>query len=320
MPFSSDGRFRPEMLQVEINTTCNYRCPMCSLTSLLKDRRPHNMSLEDYKRVVSRDFTGPTMVVFSGFAETLLHPRWGEFARFEKSRGNLVMVATNGALLNEENQQELLDSGVDKVTISFEAMNQATYSRFRVGGDFDRVRENILQFQRRIGDSRKPLGIVLNFVLSRSTAPHVLRFIDTMKAVGLKDLALIRMMDPGGDSEFFREEGFTDEQYRRVDFEAIGNAARRAGVQVFWSDPHPNGHVACPLPSVGIYLSASFDLAVCPYSFFQEGMVFGNLLDHSFAEIWENPAYVRFRNECGAGRFPAFCGAECRCYFTGPKQ
>lgn len=310
-------RFNPEVLQVEIATGCNYRCALCNYVTIMQDRRPGQlMSPERYREVIGRSFEPPYMVIFSGFSETLLHPEFASFVRFEKERGNMVLLATNGALLDHKRRSEMLDAGVDAVTVSLEALDAETYARLRAGGDFAKVREQLAAFQQEIEAARARTGLLINYVVTRSTAATILPFMDWMAGAGLRELALIRIMNPGVDNAFFAEEDLSPEDYAAIDFATIERRGRELGVKVFWSDPHHGGHKACGLPHRGVYLSASFELSVCPYAFFETGYIFGNLAEESFDSIRAKPEYRAFREACAEGRYPAFCGEGCACYFT----
>lgn len=317
MPFLPDGRFRPETLQVEINTSCNLRCPMCCMATVLAHRQAYNLPIEDYRRIMTRDFAGPTKVMFSGFAETLVHPGWHEFVAFEKHRGNGVLLATNGVLLNPENRSRIVELGVDQVTVSLESLDPDSYRMHRPGGEFLRVRQNLLALRDDIRAAGARTEIVLNYVVSRSTALQILPFIRWMHSCGFESLALIRLMVPGVETDFYRTEGLSDEEYRAVDFVGARHLANSLGIKVFWSSPDECGFRACSLPFEGVYLTASLDVSVCPFGSFKTELVFGNLRNTPFREVWNQPDFAAFRERCRRREFPEFCRNSCRCYFEG---
>ncbi len=52
-------------------------------------------------------------------------------------------VSTNGHFLSEENAEKLVESGLKKLIISLDGMDQATYSLYRINGDFNKVIDGI---------------------------------------------------------------------------------------------------------------------------------------------------------------------------------
>ena len=52
-------------------------------------------------------------------------------------------ISTNLNILSEENAEKLVTSGLDYLTLSIDGASQETYSRYRVGGDFDKVLKNL---------------------------------------------------------------------------------------------------------------------------------------------------------------------------------
>jgi MoaA/NifB/PqqE/SkfB family radical SAM enzyme len=289
------------------------------MATVLAHRQPLNLSLDDYREVMTRDFAGPTKVMFSGFAETLVHSAWHEFVAFEKQRGNGVLVATNGVLLNPPNRRRIVELGVDQLTVSLESLEPDSYEDHRPGGDFLRVRQNLLALRDDIRAARAPTEIVLNYVVSRSTASQILPFLRWMHSCGFASLALIRLMLPGVETDYYRTEGLSDEEYRAIDFDAVRRLANSLSIRVFWSSPDECGFRSCSLPFEGVYLSASLDVSVCPFGSFKRELVFGNLRDTPFRELWDRRDFAAFREGCRQGEFPEFCRDGCRCYFEGGR-
>lgn len=315
-------RFRPDVVQVELTTDCNYACPFCNLVTALHERPRARMDPEAYRAVAARDFAPPYTVILSGFGETFLHPRWGELVAFEKRRGCRVMVATNGAPLDARHRAELLRLRVDDVTVSLDTTDPDVYRQTRVGGELDRVRDNVTALQAEIRAARARTTIALNAVVTRRTRDGLADLVVWMGAAGLGQLYLIRMMPPGGRSLLPDGAAPTGAdavplaEYAALDFDGLRQLGREHGVNVFWSDPDPEAHRACRLPSQGIYLSAAFDVSTCPFAFFEPGHAFGNLLERPLAELQAAAPWKHFREESRAGRFPAFCRDACACYFT----
>jgi radical SAM protein with 4Fe4S-binding SPASM domain len=63
-----------------------------------------------------------------------------------KSKGLNVLMDTNAVLLNKDVAKELLDSGLDFISISFDGYEADTYEKIRVNAKFDITLENIKTF------------------------------------------------------------------------------------------------------------------------------------------------------------------------------
>lgn len=89
--------------------------------------------------------------------EPLLHPQIMEMVRYAKSRGlPYVRFATNATLLNEDLSRDLIDSGLDSLTIS---MDTSSAYRYCLGqkreGLFNNLDQNVL----RLIELRKKLNL-----------------------------------------------------------------------------------------------------------------------------------------------------------------
>jgi len=67
----------------------------------------------------------------------MLHPQF--FSFLKRSVDINTTVATNGHFLSAENAEKLVTSGLKKLVVSLDGMDQASYSAYRVNGELDVV-------------------------------------------------------------------------------------------------------------------------------------------------------------------------------------
>lgn len=307
---------RPALLQVEINTTCNLRCGICPHTATTRTRPARNLALDDYRAAVERSFLPPYVTIFSGFAETLLHPQLHRLVEFEKRRGGTVMVATNGTLLDRRRAARLLDAGVDQFVVSLDAARPDVYEAIRTGASFDAVLGHVLHLRDEIARRRSTAAIVVNCVVMRSTAPRLEELLRFLHRHGLADLALIKVMKLAAmRNRFLREEYLSWAEYDALPLGRLARQARRLGIRMLRSDDAILRTRGCHCPDHAFYLSANLDLTVCPFLSFQPRWVFGNLRRETIDAIERSRRFVSFRARFAAGRWPAVC-EDCACLFT----
>jgi radical SAM protein with 4Fe4S-binding SPASM domain len=87
------------------------------------------------------------------------------------------------------------------------------------------------------------------------------------------------------------------------------------GVNLMRSSRQSRQRHGCALPQKGLYVSADFDLAVCPFSYFYRDFRFGNLLETDLADIRNREPYRAFRRRCERRDYPELC-AGCACTFA----
>ena len=138
------GKF-PVHLDIEATSRCNLRCTFC-------DRQP----FLDKGQLGDIDFTLFTKIIDEGTelglyslklnyrGEPLLHPRLPEMIRYAKQR-NIVDVYcnTNAMLLTELKAKQLIDAGLDRISISVEGTDPVAYEAARIGSRFDTVKRNV---------------------------------------------------------------------------------------------------------------------------------------------------------------------------------
>lgn len=148
----------PKTLWVGSTDKCNLRCPVCLHS---KDRSGFFLSMERYTKIISE--VGPHLntLLFFLDGENYIHPQATEMTRYAKKINPNIQIhtSTNGLLFNTPAKQEdFVRSGVDKVIFSIDGTNQSSYSRYRKGGQFDLVFDNM----RRIIELKNQFGISLH--------------------------------------------------------------------------------------------------------------------------------------------------------------
>jgi radical SAM protein with 4Fe4S-binding SPASM domain len=160
-------------------------------------RKVEFMDFHAFKRMIGKLFPSNGPVYLHLLGEPLMHPQLGEMIRYGESQGYEIGLFTNGSLLTEEISNDILDSGLDLLTISYEMCEQ-TFKHLRKGGDFDLVRQNVLQFlvMRDSRKTRKPFVQISSIVLQDE-----LEMDGPILETGVDDITFKRIHDWTGDLE-----------------------------------------------------------------------------------------------------------------------
>jgi len=143
----------PLHLDIESTSYCNLRCPFCATT--YSHFENGYMEWETFRAIIDEASEKGLYACKLNFrGEPLLHKRLGDFIRYAKDKGILdVFFNTNAVLLTAERVEELIDSGLDRLTVSFEGFEKATYERSRVGAKFEEAVGNV-EMLRAIRDAK----------------------------------------------------------------------------------------------------------------------------------------------------------------------
>ena len=140
----------PLLVDLELASICNLKCPMCyTITDKFKERV--NTTLMDwnlYTKVIDEIGGRVPALRLSLRGESLLHKRFADCIRYAKSKGiKEVSTLTNGARLSLPFFEEIVDAGIDWITISADGIGE-TYERIRKPIKFDDLLGNIKAMKR----------------------------------------------------------------------------------------------------------------------------------------------------------------------------
>lgn len=142
----------PEKLEVrvldaEIFGGCNYKCHFCPQSQGREKEFIRKLPLDVLEKTMDEclDY-GLECVTLHGSGEPTLHPQFPEYVAAVKSRGLKCISFTNAFRLTEELSHRLVEEQIDVLRISCIGYDKTTYESSMIGGDFERVRENVLNF------------------------------------------------------------------------------------------------------------------------------------------------------------------------------
>lgn len=218
-----------------------------------------------------------TMFYFQG--ESMLHPRFFEF--LEKSRSMGVIISTNGHFIDRDNAKRLMSSGARKIIISMDGFTQESYSKYRVGGNLDLVKEGIKQMARAKKGIKVSPVIELQVLVNKYNGDEISAIRKFAKMQGVK-LKLKSMQISGkNDTEGFLPAGRRFNRYKTENGELIRRGRFSNRCFRLWTNP-----------------VITWDGRVVPCCFDKRAdYVMGDLNESSFSDIWRSNKYGDFRKK-----------------------
>lgn len=131
----------PFIVHIEVTNLCNAGCVMCPQSNMR--RKSGNMEASLYKKII--DQCRPLEAVWAFMmGEPLMDKNLPEKIAYAKNSGiKKVGIFTNGSLLTSDLAFKLLTSGIDHITISFDALTEQTFKKIRPKLNFQDVSRNI---------------------------------------------------------------------------------------------------------------------------------------------------------------------------------
>lgn len=146
----------PLLVDIELSTVCNLRCPMCyTISEDFKDKVSSQfMSMDLFKKIINEIGSKVPAVRLSLRGEVTLNPNLIECIRYCKAMGiGEVSFLTNGSRLSEEYFIAIAEAGADWITVSIDGIGEQ-YQRIRKPLKFDETLEKI----KRIHEIKKQNG------------------------------------------------------------------------------------------------------------------------------------------------------------------
>jgi len=121
----------PLNVDIEVSSRCQIKCKHC-FRQYVNINENDFMPLDVYKKIVSEcGREGLFTLKFSMRGEPLLHPNIVEMVHYAKENNiKEVWINTNGGLITEKLAYDLISSGVDWITMSFDGLGK-TYEEIR---------------------------------------------------------------------------------------------------------------------------------------------------------------------------------------------
>lgn len=140
----------PNVLNIEPTNRCNYRCTYCPRE--LADKGVGNMDWNLYTRIIDEAADYPKLIMLHLFkdGESQIHPRFYDMVDYAKKKdvAKTVRMNTNASLWNDRVIDQLLDCGIDDMTVSIDAARPETYAKTKgVSIDYlERVERQVRRF------------------------------------------------------------------------------------------------------------------------------------------------------------------------------
>ncbi len=164
----------PISVSIEPTNRCNLHCPECPSGLSQLTRRKGNISFDHFTRIIdslAKDLYYLNLY-FQG--EPFMHPDFFRLVKLARSKGIFVSTSTNGHFLSPGNARQTIESGLDKLIISVDGTDQASYEAYRKGGSFDQVTEGIRELVRwkKETHSAKP-QIIIQFIVFKHNQDQI---------------------------------------------------------------------------------------------------------------------------------------------------
>jgi len=275
----------PIKLVIDPINICNMHCPLCPTGQGRKERSKGKMVFKNFKKII--DELGHYLY------EIDLH-NWGEplmneeiYAMIDYARKHKISVdlSTNLNFFNEGSAEYLVRSGLNHLIVSLDGASQTTYQKYRIGGNFEQVIENMkMIIQKREELNTSTPFITWQFLVMRHNEYEIPKAKKIAEALGIDRFLLAPLHSDMGrellescETKIEKTKEWLPHNVK-YSFYNLRNSRKRAQSRTcsfLWiqSVVNWNGSVS---PCCAVY---------------EEKYDFGNMFETSFKEIWNNDKY-----------------------------
>jgi len=274
----------PPILMIEPTNICNLKCPMCPGVVGKRALAKGQLDMDNYRQLIDELSDYAFQVLFWNQGEPFINKSFLEMVRVAKQKGLMTVTSTNGHFIcKDENAEDIIRSGLDQIIFSMDGTNQETYEKYRIGGNYNLVIENL----QRLSDTRKRLNsktpmIELQFIIFKHNQNEIDDVTALAKKYHIDRLSLKSAMIYTVD----QAEEFLDKDQQDKMYQIENNEVRRR-------DKLPNRCKRLWMNGV-----INWDGTVVPCCFdVDSDHIFENIFtnDVGFKETWRKEAFTRFR-------------------------
>jgi len=316
----------PRNLYLEVTNRCNLKCKACILYKGSWEP-PRDITLDELIRITDQ-LPKLERIALHGIGEPLLNNDLAAMIRYLKNRGVSVQFNSNGILLDENRQIDLMATGLDELRISLDAASPQGYKAMRNSNQFDQIVKNLRSLVDRI--SHHPLSqpkLSLWYLGTRENIAELPDFIRLAASIGVREVYLQRLvyfqdddgygvatpaktlMDSDGKTRELVNQSQALAKQLDIQFNASGMAAPLESVR---TDPADRSSwKKCFRPKTLMYITANGNVLPCCISPFStsdySSIVLGNVFESGLEEIWLGSRYQGFRKTHQTNTPPKCC-------------
>ncbi len=341
----------PRLVFWETTAGCNLHCIHCRRIEVADQLTPHDLSTQEAFTLVDQlAAVGSPVFVLSG-GEPLMRPDIFDIARYATDAGLTVALATNGTLIDETLAARIKNSGIKRVSISFDGADAPTHDVFRaLAGSFEAAVRGFKALR------AVDLPVQINTTVAKHNQAQLESVLTLAKDLGAVALHLFLLVPVGCGVEIAADQMVSAEDYERIlnwlydveqsepELQLKATCAphyfrvmrqrraeeNRSGVKrdlpashhrQVHGHPHGQMHAATKgcLAGTGVcFVSHRGQVFPCGYLPVEAG----NVRQQDFGTIWEaSPLFAEMRDpdrltgKCGACAFKSLCsGCRARAY------
>ncbi len=272
----------PFAISIESTTKCNLSCPECVSGTNSFERPTGNMTFSLFKKIIDKIKKHTLYLTLNFQGEPLINPNIDKMIKYATKKNILTVISTNAHFLDNKMAINILNSKLHKLIISLDGTNETEYQKYRVGGNYNLVINNIIEIvklKQKLKLNRPK--IIIQFLVFKHNQNKVSDIYKIAKQIGVDGVVIktaqINNLNDNNNliptiNKFSRYRWLKSKKYSiKSNFP---NYCKR----------------------IWFYSIISWDGKVIPCCFDKNAKYeMGNINNQGFSEIWVNEKYQKYR-------------------------
>ena len=183
---------RPYLLIIDPCNYCNLRCPLCPTGMGELGRVQSMMSFDCFKRYFDPHAPYLFEVYLHNWGESLMNKDIFRMIEYAQARNVGTNLSSNMVTPTSQQLDGMIDAGLEYLVVSLDGVDQESYGRYRVRGNFDRVVENMAELIRRRNARKKKTPMIeWQYIVMRHNEDRIEEAEKLAKSIGVDLLRFI---------------------------------------------------------------------------------------------------------------------------------
>lgn len=280
---------RPYIIYADPGNVCNLKCPLCPGGNGRQGMKKQLLSFSKYKRFLEPLNDYLYQVFLYNWGEPFLNPEIFDMIEHNRRKNIGTNISTNLSVKRNSLVNDIIDSGLEYLSVSLDGAVASTYGKYRVNGDFDLVLENLkaLIATKRALKKRHPI-IEWQYIVMRHNEGEAAEAAEMAKKIGVDLIRFIPVRLIPEDTEENRKEMVRD-------WFPEGKKWRRFVFDEFRQDGEYLHNKGCFHLYRSLAINPDGTILPCNIIYKHEDN-FGSLAEIAFEDIWNNDSYRSARN------------------------
>lgn len=289
-------------VQIEPTQRCNYSCEMCPIDELNPLETKKDLTLDEFKLIISNLPSSVNTICMSGLGEPFLNKDYISMAKYAKEKGYLLEVYNNGSMFKEE-----ILKFADFIYFSVDAFDEELIKVLRKGVKYDKLFDSIKQSVIYRDKIKSSLKVMINFTISNKNYKEIPLLFEACQTLNINLVQIQAIANNYSNntlkyqqfSEFIKNNSFEDWKF------IIDNYNRNYNFSLtLWYPRKLKGF--CNWTFSSLYVTKDLNIISCCHKV-TKPMIFGNLKKEKLNDILSSSKLLNFRKDQIENNYISLC-------------